>query len=251
DPVAVAHVARPGLVEVRPASIEVDCESEQSRGRTNVDRRGRGPATPGVSVAVGVDAAAFRRLVVERLPSLGWGVACRRRPKAARLIRAAAATRRSRTPRGEVAPMARKKRTIRLRPRKPARLRKRKRRGARSHHHPELAGLATCALGVFLAGVLWFGLSGGPVGHAATAAIGWAAYVLPLALVPVGALVVTRSELVDVRPFRLGLSVGLLGLLLALGRAHGGLLGTGLERVVGLGIGHAGSTILGVLLAVA
>ncbi|HZQ02499.1 MAG TPA: DNA translocase FtsK [Gaiellaceae bacterium] len=147
--------------------------------------------------------------------------------------------------------MARKKRTIRLRPRKPARLRKRKRRGARSHHHPELAGLATCALGVFLAGVLWFGLSGGPVGHAATAAIGWAAYVLPLALVPVGALVVTRSELVDVRPFRLGLSVGLLGLLLALGRAHGGLLGTGLERVVGLGIGHAGSTILGVLLAVA
>ncbi|HZQ02498.1 MAG TPA: nucleoside hydrolase [Gaiellaceae bacterium] len=71
DPVAVAHVARPGLVEVRPASIEVDCESEQSRGRTNVDRRGRGPATPGVSVAVGVDAAAFRRLLVERLPSLG------------------------------------------------------------------------------------------------------------------------------------------------------------------------------------
>ncbi len=71
DPVAVAHVARPGLVEVRPASIEVDCESEQSRGRTNVDRRGLGPATPGVSVAVGVDAAAFRRLLVERLPSLG------------------------------------------------------------------------------------------------------------------------------------------------------------------------------------
>jgi len=149
--------------------------------------------------------------------------------------------------------MAQRKRRRRLRPKKPARLKKRKRRGARthSHHHPELVGLAACALGVFLAGVLWLGLSGGPVGHAATAAIGWAAYVLPLGLVPVGALVVTRSALVDVRPFRLGLSVGLLGLMLALGRAHGGLLGRGLERVVGLAIGHAGCTILGVLLAVA
>jgi len=147
--------------------------------------------------------------------------------------------------------MAPTKRTRKLRPKKPARVKKRKRRNTRSHHHPELAGLAACALGVFLAGVLWLGLSGGPVGGAATAAIGWAAYVLPLALVPVGALVVTRSALVDVRPFRLGLSVTFAGLMLSLGRAHGGLLGKGLERVVALGIGPAGSTILGVVLALA
>src|SRR5579862_7173373 len=149
--------------------------------------------------------------------------------------------------------MAQRKRRRRLRPKKPARLKKRKRRGARthSHHHPELVGLAACALGVFLAGVLWLGLSGGPVGHAATAAIGWAAYVLPLVLLPVGALVVTRSALVDVRPFRLGLSVASLGLMLTLGRAHGGLVGKGLERVVALAVGNAGSVTLGVLLAVA
>src|SRR5579862_3898205 len=147
--------------------------------------------------------------------------------------------------------MAPTKRTRKLRPKKPARVKKRKRRNTRSHHHPELAGLAACALGVFLAGVLWLGLSGGPVGGAATAAIGWAAYVLPLALVPVGALVVTRSALVDVRPFRLGLSVTFAGLMLSLGRPHGGLLGKGLERVVALGIGPAGSTILGVVLALA
>jgi len=149
-----------------------------------------------------------------------------------------------------VAPMAPKKRTRKLRPKKPARLKKRKRPGTRSHHYPELAGLAACALGVFLAGVLWLGLSGGPFGSAATAAIGWAAYVLPLALIPVGCLVVTRSALVDVRPFRLGLSVTFLGLMLSLGRAHGGLLGKGLERIVALAVGHAGSTILGVLLAI-
>ena len=71
DPVAVVHVARPGLVEVLPAAIEVDCESEQSRGRTNVDRRGRGPATPGLSVGVGIDADAFRGLLFERIASLG------------------------------------------------------------------------------------------------------------------------------------------------------------------------------------
>jgi inosine-uridine nucleoside N-ribohydrolase len=71
DPVAVAHVARPGLVDIRPARIEVDCESEQSRGRTNVDWRGRRPASATQHVAVGIDAEAFRRLLFERIASLG------------------------------------------------------------------------------------------------------------------------------------------------------------------------------------
>src|SRR4051794_23792105 len=41
DPLAVAHVLRPGLVDPRPAFIEVDCSFGQGRGRTNVDWRGR------------------------------------------------------------------------------------------------------------------------------------------------------------------------------------------------------------------
>src|SRR5581483_7019045 len=117
-------------------------------------------------------------------------------------------------------------------------------------HHPELVGLGILGAGVFLACVLWLGLSGGPVAHAATVTIGWAAYLAPLVAVPVGALIVTRSELVSLRPFRLGLSVGILGLLTALGRGHGGAIGRGLEWVLALGIGTVGSTILGILLTV-
>ena len=54
--------------------------------------------------------------------------------------------------------MARKKRPRKLRPRTPARIRK-KRAPARksqvaSHHYPELAGLALLAFGVFFGAVL-------------------------------------------------------------------------------------------------
>jgi DNA segregation ATPase FtsK/SpoIIIE, S-DNA-T family len=140
--------------------------------------------------------------------------------------------------------MAPKKRSV------GSRARKRRRGAARSHHHPELVGLGLLAAGVFLACVLWFGLSGGPVAHAATAAFGWAAYLAPLVAVPVGALIVTRSALVSLRPFRLGLCVGLPGLQTALGAAHGGDVGRGLEWLVALAIGSVGSTILGLLLAV-
>jgi DNA segregation ATPase FtsK/SpoIIIE, S-DNA-T family len=146
--------------------------------------------------------------------------------------------------------MAQKKRTAKPRPKTPSRVKKRRRRAVKSHHHPELIGLAICALGVFLASVLWFGLSGGPVGHAVTVAIGWAAYVTPVVAVPLGALIVTRSALREVGPFRLGLSAALLGLMLTLGRSHGGVVGKGLERIVAVGVGGAGSTVLGVLLAI-
>ena len=145
--------------------------------------------------------------------------------------------------------MARRRRSGWLRPKKKGR-----RRGApsrtRSHHHPELVGLGLVAAGVFLASVLWFGLSGGPVAEAATAAVGWAAYLAPLVLVPLGALIVGRSALVSLAPFRLGLSVGLLGLEAALGSARGGAVGRAIEWTLALGIGRAGSTILGVLLTV-
>ena len=35
---------------------------------------------------------------------------------------------------------------------------------AHAHQHPELIGLGLGAVGIFLAAVLWFGFSGGPVG---------------------------------------------------------------------------------------
>ncbi|HZO96586.1 MAG TPA: DNA translocase FtsK [Gaiellaceae bacterium] len=141
--------------------------------------------------------------------------------------------------------MAQRKRSAR------PRARGRKRRGAlHAHHDAELAGLGLIGLGTFAACVLWFGLSGGPVAHAATASVGWAAYLVPLVAVPLGALMVGRSALVAVGPFRVGLAVGPAGLLTALGRAHGGYAGRGLEWLLALGIGTAGATIAGVLLAV-
>src|SRR3954451_5498530 len=111
--------------------------------------------------------------------------------------------------------MAPRKRSGRPRPKK-------RRGAAHGHHHPELIGLGLLAAGVFLACVLWFGLSGGPVADAVRSAVGWAASLAPLVAVPLGALIVTRSALVSLRPFRLGLAVGLLGFQTALGSTHGG-----------------------------
>jgi DNA segregation ATPase FtsK/SpoIIIE, S-DNA-T family len=144
----------------------------------------------------------------------------------------------------------RRTRTAKPRPKSPARVRQRRRKRTKSHHDAELVGLALVAVGVFLSCVLWFGLSGGPVPAATAYAIGWAAYLAPLFLVPVGALIVTRSELVSVAPFRLGLLVTIPGALLALGAGHGGYAGRQLEAGVATGVGSVGSTILGVLLTI-
>ncbi len=119
--------------------------------------------------------------------------------------------------------MARRKRTTKLRPKSPARIRKRKRaKSGRAHaHRTELWGLALVALGVFLGALLYLGWNGGVVGgaitDAITTAIGDAGYVLPVALFVLGGLMVARSALVDVRPFRTGLVVSAFGLLLTLG----------------------------------
>ena len=149
--------------------------------------------------------------------------------------------------------MARKKRPSRLRPKKPARVRrKRARRAALAvGRRPELVGLALVALGAFLGTVLYAGWSGGYVGDwVATGldgAVGAAAYLAPIVLVALGGLMVARSALVDVGPFRLGLAVSLLGLLVALGREHGGYAGRGLEHAASLLVGTTGATILGAL----
>jgi DNA segregation ATPase FtsK/SpoIIIE, S-DNA-T family len=146
--------------------------------------------------------------------------------------------------------MARKKRKSPLRPRVPARVKKRRGRRQRGHHHPELWGLGLAAAGLFLATLFWFGWEGGFVGgwvvDGFRSAIGAGAYALPAALVVIGLLMVARSELVDVRPFRTGLTVLALGLLLALGAEHGGLAGEALEGIVGMLLGSTGAAIVGV-----
>jgi inosine-uridine nucleoside N-ribohydrolase len=72
DPVAVAHVVDPTLVETRPAYIEVDCGWEQGRGRTNVDWRGRLEThPPNATVGLGIDRARFIELITTRLAALG------------------------------------------------------------------------------------------------------------------------------------------------------------------------------------
>ena len=148
--------------------------------------------------------------------------------------------------------MPRKKRVHKTSPKTPSRVKKRRKKGkGHAHHHPELIGLGLAGLGVFLAAILWFGFNGGPVAQLVEDGIGIAAYVTPLILVPLGALIVAKSELVDVRPFRLGLGIALTGLMLTLGAGHGGLLGDGLEYLVGLALGTSGATILGVLLTIA
>ena len=65
------------------------------------------------------------------------------------------------------------------------------------------------SVGLFLATVLWLGWNGGPVGsHLADwlrDGLGAAAAVLPLMLIGIGGLLLVRSALIDVRPFRTGL----------------------------------------------
>jgi DNA segregation ATPase FtsK/SpoIIIE, S-DNA-T family len=148
--------------------------------------------------------------------------------------------------------MARRRKKRTLKPRLPSRVKKRTRKGgAKGQQHHELIGLGLVALGFFLASILYLGWSGGMVGgwvaDAFTGTIGDAAYVAPTALVAVGWLMMTRNELVDVRPFRTGLSVTSFGLLTALGATHGGAIGRGLDALFGLLLGRTGTTILGVL----
>src|SRR4051794_13823122 len=148
--------------------------------------------------------------------------------------------------------MARRRKKRTLKPRVPARIRRKTRkRSPRGHQHAELLGLGLVALGIFLASILYLGWSGGMVGgwvaDGFRATIGAAAYVAPVAFVVVGALMVARSALVDVRPFRTGLIVTAFGLLAALGASHGGAIGRGLEQLFGLLVGSTGTLIIGVL----
>jgi S-DNA-T family DNA segregation ATPase FtsK/SpoIIIE len=139
-------------------------------------------------------------------------------------------------------------------PRSPARVRK-KTKKTRGHHHPELWGLGLVAVGLVLATVLWAGVDGGPVGAHVSGwlhdGLGASTPLVPLAFVGVGGLMLVRSELIDLRPFRTGLVVGLVGLTIALGEDHGGALGGALGGGLASVIGEAGSLIVGVALVLA
>jgi S-DNA-T family DNA segregation ATPase FtsK/SpoIIIE len=145
-----------------------------------------------------------------------------------------------------------RKRKRKLRPKLPARVRKKSARPRGRRQHPELWGLGYLALGIFLASVLYLGWNGGYVGRwladGLDALIGGACYGIPVVLVAIGGLMVARSALVDVRPFRTGLVVLAFGVMVTLGRDQGGYFGQLLGGAVGVAIGATGSTILGVLL---
>jgi S-DNA-T family DNA segregation ATPase FtsK/SpoIIIE len=151
--------------------------------------------------------------------------------------------------------MARRRKRRTLKPRVPSRVKRRKRAAkkaeGRGHQHPELIGLGLAALGVFLGFVVWAGWNGGYVGgwigDGLDAAIGSATIGLPAALVIVGTLMVARSDLVDVRPFRTGLVVLAVGLMITLGKDEGGYFGTILGGGLALAIGSTGVAIAGIL----
>jgi pyrimidine-specific ribonucleoside hydrolase len=67
DAVAVAHVARPDLLETIERGVKIDTGSELGRGRTYVDVWRRTDWKPKAHVAVDIDSAGFLGLLVERL----------------------------------------------------------------------------------------------------------------------------------------------------------------------------------------
>ena len=147
--------------------------------------------------------------------------------------------------------MARRRKKRLLKPRTPSRVRKHKRATKhRGHQHPELIGLGLAAIGVFFATVLYLGWSGGFAGALAAdgleALIGAARAVFPAACIIVGALLIARSQLVDMRPFRTGVVVFTAGLMLTLGKAHGGYVGAALALGLGIALGSTGVLIVGV-----
>jgi DNA segregation ATPase FtsK/SpoIIIE, S-DNA-T family len=151
--------------------------------------------------------------------------------------------------------MARRRKKRTLKPRVPARVKRRKRaRKERSHHHPELIGLGLAAAGLFLSTLVYLGWEGGRAGgwivDGLWAVVGDAAHLLPAALVVVGSLMLGRSKLVQVHPFRWGLASMALGLFLLLADS-GGYVGTAMDEVVGTLVGRIGMVIAGTALFLA
>jgi S-DNA-T family DNA segregation ATPase FtsK/SpoIIIE len=132
---------------------------------------------------------------------------------------------------------------------------KKRTKRTRSQHENELLGLALLALGLVLAAILYLGLDGGAVGSwlagVLTNVVGEAAYVLPVAFVALGGLLLARSDLLEVRPFRLGVGVSFLGLMTLLGKDSGGFLGLAIGGTLAALVGQTGAAIIGGALLVA
>jgi inosine-uridine nucleoside N-ribohydrolase len=69
DAVAVAHVARPEILELAECHVEIDCGAT-SRGRTLVDLRRVTGQNPNAHVAVEIDAS-FNAFMADRIAALG------------------------------------------------------------------------------------------------------------------------------------------------------------------------------------
>jgi DNA segregation ATPase FtsK/SpoIIIE, S-DNA-T family len=138
-----------------------------------------------------------------------------------------------------------------VRPKTPSRVKRTRkaRRSPRGSNHPELVGLGLFVCGLFLVATLLLGWDGGVVGERVAdgldAALGNARFVLPLALVAIGGLMVARSGLVDVKPFRTGIVVAAFGLMTILGAERGGAVGGALDAVFGRLLGATGTFLLG------
>jgi S-DNA-T family DNA segregation ATPase FtsK/SpoIIIE len=119
----------------------------------------------------------------------------------------------------------------------------------RSHHENELLGLALVALGLVFCAILYLSLDGGAVGSwladALQQVLGSAAYVLPIVLLALGGLMLARSDLLEVRPFRLGVGVSFLGLMTLLGKDSGGWFGMAIGGTLAALIGETGAAIVG------
>ena len=149
--------------------------------------------------------------------------------------------------------MAPKKRPSRVRPKSPARVRKHKRarrQGARGNR--DLIGLGLLAAGLFLAVVTWLEGNGGIVGTTIADGLdtlfGTARIGVPIVFLVLGALMIARASLVDVRPFRTGLALLCVGVLVLLGAEEGGAFGSGSDALFGRLVGGTGTFILGLFL---
>jgi purine nucleosidase len=71
DAVALAHSFRPGIVTTERMNVEIEVESELTRGRTVADRWHRTDRPANAHVGVEIDADAFFELLLARIATLG------------------------------------------------------------------------------------------------------------------------------------------------------------------------------------
>jgi len=133
--------------------------------------------------------------------------------------------------------------------------------------HWDLIGLALVACAIFLAFLIYLGWEGGSAGgwlvDGLRRLVGEMHYLVPVALLAAGAVLVMRPVLPAVRPFRvaaaclfaagcLGLAAGTLGIGGAEGAADdGGLVGEGLHELTSTALGDVGTHIVAVFLFLA